>query len=234
MEQGIRKLALPFLVILYFCNGITEVTAEYFCFDQLIYITKPLIPLLLMVLYWFNSTRKDYLFFIIMGLSMITNLLFIPHNAQILFYGVIAYSIHRVFLLFLIIKRIRILHFIPMIVATLPLGFIFFYLFTANELPDNTMYLILFHNILASILGGIAISLYVMEDSKVNSLLLISTLLFLGLQLVIYIEKYYLTEVHSEWMRPLAMSINILAFYTFYKFVLAAESTHSYRSSLRS
>lgn len=234
MNQDFRKYILTFLIVLYFFNGGIEVVAEYFHLNQLIYMTKPLIPLLLMVLYYLNSARKDSLFFIIMGLSMVTNLLFIPDNPQILFYGVIAYSVHRIFLLFFILKKIKIKHFIPLVVATLPLGFIFFYLFTANELPDNTMYLILFHNILAAILGGIAISLYVMEDNKVNSLLLISTLLFLGLQLVIYIEKYYLTEVHSEWMRPLAMTINILAFFTFYKFVLAAESTHNDGSAFRS
>lgn len=221
-----------FLIGLYYLNGGIEVFAEYYHNEPLIYVTKPLIPLLLMVLYFLHSQQKKGLFYLIMGFSMITNLLFIPNNPKILFYGVIAYSFHRIFLLLLIVKSIRIRHYIPLVVATLPLGFIFFYLFAANELPDNTMYLILFHNILASILGGIAISHYVMEDNKVNSLLLISTLLFLGLQLVIYIEKYYLSEVHSDLMRPLAMSINILAFYTFYKFVLAAESANTNRSSI--
>jgi len=76
---------------------------------------------------------------------------------------------------------------------------------------------------MAATLGGIAISNYVMSDTKQNSLLLISVLLFLGLQLVIYIEKYYLIESHSIMLRPLAMTLNILAFYVFYKFVISSE-----------
>jgi hypothetical protein len=106
----------------------------------------------------------------------------------------------------------------------MPLGFIFFYLFVASEVPENSFYLIIFHNVLASILGGVAISNYVMNDNTQNSLLLISVLLFLGLQLVVYIEKYYLIESHSMLLRPLAMTLNVLAFYSFYKFVITSEN----------
>ena len=92
-----------------------------------------------------------------------------------------------------------------------------------SDVPKNSYYLIVFHNLIAAILGGIAISNYIMNDTKQNSLLLISVLLFLGLQLVIYIEKYYLAESHSLFLRPLAMTLNIFAFYTFYKFVISSE-----------
>jgi hypothetical protein len=211
------------LIVIYFINAIIEVVSEYASFSTTIYITKPLIPLLLMVLYFYKSSNKNSLFFVIMSFSLITNLLFIPSDEKALFYGVISFTIHRIFLLILIFKIIKIKDYIPFVLATIPLVFIFFYLFAASDVPENSYYLIVFHNIMASILGGMAISNYVMNDNKQNSLLLISVLLFLGLQLVVYIEKYYLVNTHSFLLRPLAMTLNVLAFYTFYKFVLASE-----------
>lgn len=219
-----RYILVNALIIIYFINAIIEVISEYTSFLTAIYITKPLIPLLLMVLYFYKSSKKNSLFFVIMSLSLITNLLFIPNSQESLFYGVISFTIHRIFLLILIFKIIKIKDYIPFVLATIPLAFIFFYLFAASDVPENSYYLIVFHNMMASILGGMAISNYVMNDNKQNSLLLISVLLFLGLQLVVYIEKYYLVNSHSFLLRPLAMILNVLAFYTFYKFVTASES----------
>jgi len=129
--------------------------------------------------------------------------------------------------LILIFRIVKIKDFIPFILATIPLGFIFFYLFAASDVPKNSYYLIFFHNLIAAVLGGVAISSYVMDDSKQNSFLLISVLLFLGLQLVIYIEKYYLVDAHSHVLRPLAMTLNILAFYVFYRFVIISEKNQT-------
>ena len=211
------------LGIIYFINALLEILAESISCKPIIYITKPLIPFLLMVLYFINSTKKDYIFFLIMIFSLITNLLFIPNSQESLYYGVISFTIHRIFLVILIFKIIKIKDYIPFFLATLPLGFIFFYLFLESDVPQNSYYLIVFHNLMAAILGGIAISNYIMSDTKQNSLLLICVLLFLGLQLVIYIEKYYLAESHSLFLRPLAMTLNIFAFYAFYKFVISSE-----------
>ena len=214
-------------IIIYFINAIIEVIGEAFFIEPLLFISKPLIPFLLMVLYFFKSNKRQLLFFVILFFSLVTNLLFIPNSKQTLFYGIISFTIHRIFLLILIFKIVKIKDFIPFVLATLPLAFIFFYLFAASDVPNNSYYLIIFHNIMAAVLGGIAISNYTMNDSKQNSLLLISVLLFLGLQLVVYIEKYYLSDSHSQYLRPLAMTINILAFFSFYKFVVESEKNLS-------
>jgi hypothetical protein len=211
------------LVIIYFVNAIIEVFAEAFSLKFLIYLTKPLIPFLLMLMYFFQSSRKQFLFFGILFFSLLTNLFFIPNTQDSLLYGVISFTFHRILLLVLIFKIVRMKNLIPFFLATLPLGFIFFYLFAASDVPDNSYYLIFFHNLMAAVLGGIAISNYGMNDDKRNSLLLISVLLFLGLQLVIYIEKYYLRESNIQYLRPLAMTLNILAFFVFYKFVIESE-----------
>lgn len=222
-----KNSAIKLLIGFYFINAIIEVIAESFLFKPVIYITKPLIPFLLMVLYFYNSPKKDIFFFLVMFFSLITNLLFVPNTQESLFYGVISFTVHRIFLLILIFKIVKIRDFVPFFLATLPLGFIFFYLFLASDVPENSYYLIIFHNIMAATLGGIAISNYIMSDTKQNSFLLISVLLFLGLQLVIYIEKYYLADSHSTLLRPLAMTLNIVAFYMFYKFVISSEKLNN-------
>jgi len=217
-----RKVKL--LTYLYFVIAFIEVLAEAFSVKLAILITKPLIPLLLMVLYFFTSSSNGKMFYFVMFFSLLTNLLFIPNSEQALYFGIVAYTIHRVFLFILIFKIVKIKSFISFFVATLPLGFIFFYLFSAAVVPPNSYHLLFFHNIMAACLGGLAISCYVANDSKENSLLMISVLLFLGLQLVIFIERYYLADSHSNLLRPLAMLLNVMAFFVFYKFVIAAEN----------
>jgi hypothetical protein len=154
---------------------------------------------------------------------LVTNLFFIPNSKEYLFYGLIAYTVHRILLLILIFKIVRIKDYVPFFLSTLPLGFIFFFLITSSDIPENSYYLIVFQSIMAAVLGGIAIASYSVNDSKQNSLLLISVILFLGLQLVVYIERYFLAELNSFCLRPLAMTLNVCAFYIFYKFVIASE-----------
>ena len=141
MEAKQKHNIIKLFAIIYFINAIIEVSAESSSCKTIIYITKPLIPFLLMVLYFYNSPKKDLLFFLVMFFSLITNLLFIPNSKESLFYGVISFTIHRIFLLILIFKIVKIKDFIPFFLATLPLGFIFFYLFLASDVPENSYYL---------------------------------------------------------------------------------------------
>lgn len=58
-----------------------------------------------------------------------------------------------------------------------------------NDIPENSLLLIFLQNLLISIYAGIALSSYVMNDNKQNSILLISALLFVMLQFTVFIEK---------------------------------------------
>lgn len=224
----IKNNCVKILVILYFIVAVVEVAAEYSSNKALIVLTKPLIPFLIMLLYWFSSQKKNFIFILIMLFSLITNILFIPKSNQALFYGVIAFTIHRLLLVYFVFALSRIKNYIPFILATIPLLFIFFYLFfTTTDVPDNSYILIVIVNILGAVLGGIGISSYVHNDNKKNSLLMIAVLLFLGLQLVVFVERYYLSDLFLEYVRPLAMLLNVLAFFAFYKYVIVAESDNN-------
>jgi hypothetical protein len=216
------------LTLLFFINAFIEIVAEYFSNTTLIFITKPLIPLILIVLYWISSSRKNILFVLIMIFSLITNILFVPKSPDVLFYGIIAFTFHRIILIYYVFQLSKIKNYIPFLLTTIPLLFIFFYLFfSSSEVPKNSYALIIFHNIMGAVLGGIGISNYIVNDNKRNSILMISVLLFLGLQLVIYVERYYLYNFSLEYIRPLAMLLNVLAFYAFYKYVINAESNYN-------
>lgn len=223
MNFEIKNSIVKIVTIMYFLNAVIEILAETFSLKIIILITKPLIPLLLMILYYYSSTKNNKLFYAVLFLSLVTNLFYIPNSKEFLFYGLIAYTVHWILLLILIFKIVRIKNFVPFFLSTLPLGFIFFFLITSSDIPENSYYLIILQCIMAAVLGGIAIASYSLNDSKQNSLLLISIILFLGLQLVVYIEKYFLAELNSFCLRPLAMTLNVCAFYIFYKFVIASE-----------
>lgn len=222
-ENIIKSLTVCYFIIAFF-----EVIAEYFVNRTLICTLKPIIPLVLIVIYCIESTKKNWLFIMALLLSLITNILFIPNTPDYLFYGVLVFTVHRIIVIFLIFRFQKVNDFIPLVIATTPFLLIFFYLFLETvEIPHNSIYIIIFQNLLISLFAGIALSSYFMNDNKQNSVLLISALLFVMLQFVVFVEKYFLVNEFEELFRPLAMTFNALAFFSFYKYVIVAEKSNN-------
>lgn len=208
-----------------FIVALTEVIAEYFRFYPLIYILKPLISIVLMILYWQSSPKKDILFFLTITTSMITNVLFIPNNLELIFVGLIVFGLHRLINIFYILKVMKTKDFIPVILASVPFLIIFFYIFFDTDLLSKEVYYIMIiHNCLISLMGGIALSHYIMNDSSRSSWLLICVLSFVTLHFIIFIEKFY---IQLQIFRPIAMTLNAFAYYAFYKFILIIERSNS-------
>ena len=183
-------------------------------------------PFLLMVLYWFTSEKKNLVYFLAMSFSVITNILFIPNEQRMLFFGIITFMFHRIIVIYLIFKLLKLKDYIPVAIATIPFLLIFFYLLAiSTEIPENSFILLVIQNILISIFGGIALSNYMMNDNKKNSWLLICGLLFVALQFIVFLEKYHLSDLSPGIFRPIAMGLNTFAFYTFYEFVIATEKS---------
>ena len=222
-ENIVNLLTISYFVIAFF-----EVVAEYFVSSPIIFILKPIIPLILIVIYYIKSDKKNIVFIVALFLSSITNILFIPNSADYLFYGVLVFTFHRILILYLIISIQKIKDLIPLLIATAPFLLIFFYLFLETvDIPENTIYIIIFQNLLISSFAGISLSSYVMNDNKQNSILLISALLFVMLQFVVFVEKYYLVNEYEELFRPLAMTLNAFAFFSFYKYIITAEKSNN-------
>lgn len=205
-----------------------EILVEYFQLDLGKIILKPLMPMIIIIIYLNQSIKKDWVFIVMMFLSVLTNLLFIPNSGEYLFYGLIVFTILRFLMLYITFKICKLKDFVPLFIATSPFLIVFFYLFfEGSDIPDNTVPVIIIQNVLISIFAGISLSSYVMNDNKQNSILLISALLFVMLQLVVFVEKFYLENEYSQILRPMAMSLNSLAFYAFYRFVLEGEKLNN-------
>lgn len=210
--------------ILYFVVAFVEVSAEYYTYKPLICYLKPILPLILIVMYWLTSNFKKRLFIAALFFSFLTNMFFISNTPEMLYYGVITNTFHRILAIILVLRITKIKDYIPLVIASIPFLLIFFYLFfETNNIPENSFLLLIFQNLLISIYAGIALSCYIMNDNKINSILLISTLLFVMLHFVIFIERYFLTDEYISFFRPIAMTFNALAFYSLYKYVITAE-----------
>lgn len=219
-ESNIEKTIICF----YFTVAAIEVCAELFSFKPLLFIFKPSISLLLMLLYWNSSTKRNILFFLVIFFSLMTNVFFIPNTEKMLFAGLIVFIFHRLFTIYYLIKLTKISDYIPMFIATIPFLFFFFYLLSiSGDLEQSRYAVLIIQNILISILGGITISDYVMNYNRKKPWLLIFGLLSVALYFIVFIEKYYLSDLSITVFRPLAMILNTMVYYTFYKFVIEAE-----------
>lgn len=216
------------LTVIYFAIAFFEVTAEFFVNKTAICTLKPILPLVLILIYLIDSDKKNLIFVLALLLSSLTNLLFVPNTPTYLFYAIIVFTFHRILVIYLVFLKQNLKDFIPIILATAPFLLIFFYMFSETlEIPENSFYILIFQNILISVFAGTALSSYVMNDNKQNSILLISALLFVMLQFVVFIERYFLIDEFEEFFRPLAMTLNALAFFSFYKYVITAEKSHN-------
>ena len=210
--------------ILFFACIAIEVTAEMFSSKLLIYIFKPLISIGIMVLYWNASKVKTPLFFATILLSMITNILFIPNTYELLIIALLVFMIHRILLIYYVIQLIKLEDYVPLLIAIVPFLFVFFYLLSISSDSSASGYFVLIiQNILISIVGGLALSEYVMNYNKMNAWLFIFGLLSVTQYFIVFIEKYYLIDLAPIAFRPLAMLLNASVYYSFYRFIIDAE-----------
>jgi len=213
------------IIGIYLLVAVVEVTAELFSYKPFLFIFKPLISIVLMVLYWKTSNIRNPLFFATILFSLITNVFFIYDTEAMLFLGLIAFFIHRLLMIYYIIKLKKLKDYIPLLIAMIPFMFFFFYLLSiTSELTMRSYGILIIQNILISVIAGITLSDYVMSNGKKESTwLFIFGLLSVTQYFIVFIEKYYLSDLSPLSFRPLAMILNITVYYTFYKFVLETE-----------
>lgn len=213
------------ILVLFFTVVTVEIVAEIFSYEPIVFVFKPLISIVLMLLYWNTSHQRNSLFFVTILSYLITNIFFIYNTETMLFLGLIAFFIHRLLMIYYIIKLTRIKDYFPLFIAMIPFMFFFFYLLSITNVSTTRSYgILIIQNILISILAGITLSDYVMNDGKKNNTwLFILGLLALTQYFIVFIEKYYLSDLSPISFRPLAMILNAAVHYAFYKFVRTIE-----------
>ncbi len=215
------------LTILFFILVIVEAITELFPDKLLVFILKPLLSISIMTIYWNGSKVRNYLFFLILVSSLITNLLFIPNTENLLYMGLIVFMLHRIFLIYYVVKLIRLKDYIPIVIAIMPFLFVFFYLLLiSTEIHTRSYFVLIIQNILISIIGGLTLSEYIMNYNKTNCWFFIFGLLSVMQYFIVFIEKYYLSNLAPIALRPLAMLLNAGVYYTFYRFVIDVEKVN--------
>jgi hypothetical protein len=216
------------LTACYFVIAFVEVIAEYYFCLPILFIFKPLMYVPLVFLYWKNSKERSSIFFVIIFFLLITNVFFIPNTEGMLYIGALAFLFHRVLMILYILRLSKLRDYFPLLIAVIPFLFFFFYLLSiSGELPKNSLVVLVLQNILMSILGGMILSFFMMNDNFNNSWLLIFGLLSVSVYFVIFVEKVYLNHLSLIVFRPLAMILNTMVYYTFYRFVMEFENENT-------
>ena len=212
------------IVYLIFSFTIIEVLAELFSFKIILFAFRPLIALLLMYLYWITSKERNVFFFISIFFLLLTSIFIISESLPFLIVGLAGIVIHRILLILYIIKMNKVKDFLPILIAVIPFIFIFSYLLSiSDEIPKESYYPLVIQNILVSILGGVVLSNYFMNETKNTPWLSIFGVLSIALYFIVFIEKCFLPNLPPTYFRPLGMILYVTSYYAFYKFVIDTE-----------
>jgi hypothetical protein len=224
MNSNANSKLIIIISIAYFLFAGIEVISELFSDTSFtVLLPKIISPILLLLLYRFKSDKQDPLFYILIFLLLLSNVLFFIKMTPYFLYGIVTFILLRIIALVLIFKIIANKNHLYILLATFPFLLIFFYLISAtNEMPEFEFNILILQSILISILSGTAIASYISNENRQNSWLLISTLLFIGLYFIVFIECYFLADTIAIF-KPIAVILNTFAFFTFYKFVITVE-----------
>ncbi|MGZ9736687.1 hypothetical protein [Flavobacterium sp. GNP002] len=127
----------------------------------------------------------------------------------------------------------KIKDFIPILIAIIPFVFIFSYLLSiSDEIPKGSYYPLVVQNVLVSILAGVILSNYIMNDSNNSPWLAIFGLLSTALYFTVFIEKCLLSKLPPTYFRPLGMILYVTSYYSFYRFVIDLEVINAKKKSI--
>lgn len=215
-----KKSIVIFLTVTYFLIGAAEVSAEYFMNTAAVYIIKPLLLPVLLMLYLRSSQRHEYLYIGAITFSWIANYFFISDTDTSIFTGAMFYFVFRIASIALVIRLTRFPSAFPTVVGSIPFLFVFMFLiYQTYEQMGSWIYIFSLQCLLMTLLGGISVGNYILRSNKANSFLLGSTLLFAATQFIFAVELFY---EKSSFFQSIAMVLFIFAQYMFYRFVILA------------
>lgn len=216
-----RETKITALTFSYFALALVLCVAEYFKITNILLVCKPLLMPLLAILYLL-STKKNCLWYLVsLVFAFFSNVFFLFTDSKLLLYGIIAFLFYRIATIITVLKKGDPIDWLPLTLATVPFLFIFSYLIYVMVSPSNpSFYPTIINDLIISIFSGMGLASYVMNDSKKNSWLIISTLLFTFLVIIFMTENFYFP---NEVFKPLSAVVFALAHYAFYLFVIEAD-----------
>lgn len=193
----------------------------FFEFKTIEYVLKSISIPVLMMLYILTSKRKNISYLLALLCAAVSNILFISTDADLLNYGLIAFLIYRIITIILVIKASPKLSFFTVAVGSVFFLFPLLYFIVLTDSSLGQSFLVAVINvILISILGGLSLSNYLMEEGFKHTWLLISTFLYTIIVFLFVIQKYYL---FIPIFQPIRVLVLMSAHYFFYLYLLMTE-----------
>ncbi len=213
---------LKILLVLFFTIGFAEVVAELFMNKTFIYILKALINPTLAIIYWRASKERSFIFLTALLFAVIANLLFIGQDFNSIMAGAFFYLIHRIIIIYIVVKMIGIKNYLPIFLGSIPFICVFSYIgcLTIDEL-GNALFIYIIQVIVMSFLGGFSLANYMIDENKKNFWLFLSSMLFSIIQVILILKLYYLSMFIFQ---PMAMVLYIFGQYALYQFIILSEN----------
>lgn len=198
------------------------VIAEIFGLRLMLMTAKPLLIPTIITWYLLTSSNKNWVYILSLIFALSSNILLLFMDRIFLVYASVTILLFFILAIVVVVRSYYKFLLLPFIIATIPFLFIFSSLINLTMTVESPSFIpSVINGILLSTLAGLALSSYVMNDSKANSWLAISTLLFVVLAFLFTIQKYYLANIAFQ---PISAIVFSFAHYAFYKFVIESES----------
>jgi hypothetical protein len=209
------------LILLFFVVTLAEVIAEFFSFPSFIYLLKPLICPILIVIYWKSSVEKNNYFILALIFGFTANIFFIAKDFSSILLGSLFFMFYRILIIYLVIKIVKVKNYLPVFLGIIPFAIVFLYVtsLTIDMIRDG-FYIYIMQVLLMSFLGGFSLANYIIDNNKMNFWLLLSSILFTLIQFIITLKLYY---INMFIFQPIAMLFYAIAQFSLYKFMILSE-----------
>lgn len=212
---------LRILTIAYFLIACLEIVVEFTGEVATVYVVKPMLMPMLILIYWHSSEKRDILYMLGLVFSMAASVFFISNDLASVKVGAILFFFHRAFIISRILYHIKLPGLFPLLVGSVPFLFIYMSLvnMTFDRLGDG-LFIFIIQCLMISFMGGLAVGSYIMRSDVTNRYLLLSTLLFALTQFIFVVRLYFFP---TSVFQPIAMLMFVIAQYLFYKFLIRSE-----------
>lgn len=209
------------LIILYFAVIVIYSICVYLDFQPFRGILGSLRIPILMILYFYSSKVRNYIYFVALLFYQAASVLFNINSEKSLFYGVLASVIFRFLLIVLVYNAVDNKKWTATLITSLPFLFVYFYLIDlVKEALGDGYYPWILNGFLTAFLGGLAVTNYINTVSKKSFWLLLSAMLFVVQIGMYFINKFYLKQ---QIFLQLIILFYGISHYTFYKFMIVDE-----------
>lgn len=213
-----KGLKLSYIVI-----SIILIYAEYLKHTPLLYLFKPLLMPVLVLMYIRTGTKINRYFLLSLFFIWIANVCFINAGKTMFIIAAFNTFLSRLFVFLLLIKKFKFPQSTPFIVGTLP--FLMLAITVLELISDSLGQAYIFfiiNGVLVIAIGGLAMANYFIHADRVNTYILISVIIATFMQFLVAVDFYY---VSIQIFRPMIIVAYSVSQYIFYRSVLMMKSS---------